>query len=84
MSQSLIQATDAVAVTPNDSSDLDHVSVLYVGVGGHVKVTTRAGRDITFYNLNNGQFVPVQVRKVFSTGTTATNLVAMPVKGYLR
>lgn len=84
MSQALIQATDAVAVTPNDSSDLPNVSVLYVGVGGHVKVTTRAGTDITFYNLNNGQFVPVQVRRVFATGTTATNLVGMPVKGYLR
>lgn len=84
MSQALVQATDAVTVTPSDSSDLSNVCVLYVGVGGHVKVTTRAGSDITFYNLNNGQFVPVQVRKVFATGTTATNLVAMPVKGYLR
>lgn len=84
MSQALVQATDAVVVTPNDSSDLDNVSVLYVGVGGHVKVTTRAGSDITFYNLNNGQFVPVQVRKVYATDTTATNLVAMPIKGYLR
>jgi hypothetical protein len=84
MSQALVQATDAVAVTPSDSSDLANVSVLYVGVGGHVKVTTRAGSDIIFYNLNNGQFVPVQVRKVFASDTTATNLVAMPVKGYLR
>ena len=50
MSQALIQATDAVTVTPNDSSDLPNVSVLYIGVGGHVKVTTRAGTDITFYN----------------------------------
>ena len=84
MSQALVQATDAVVVTPNDSSDLDNVSVLYVGVGGHVKVTTRAGSDITLFNLNNGQFVPVQVRKVYATDTTATNLVAMPIKGYLR
>ena len=84
MSQPIIQATDAVAITPNDNSDLDNVSVLYIGVGGHVKVRTRAGSDITFYNLNNGQFVPVQVRKVYATDTTATNLVAMPVRGYLR
>ena len=48
MSQALVQATDAVAVTPSDSSDLANVSVLYVGVGGHVKVTTRAGSDIIF------------------------------------
>jgi len=51
--------------------------VLYVGVGGNVKVTTSGGDTVSFYNLNNGQFVPVQVSKVFSTGTTATNLIAL-------
>lgn len=51
--------------------------VLYVGVGGNVKVTTSGGDTVTFYNLNNGQFVPVQVTKVFYTGTTATNLIAL-------
>jgi hypothetical protein len=68
MSQALIQATDAFAVTPSDT----------------VKVETRAGNDITFYNMNNGQFVPVQVRKVYATGTTATNLVRMPINTYSR
>lgn len=51
--------------------------VLYVGVGGQVKVTTSGGDTVTFYNLNNGQFVPVNVKKVFATGTTATNLIAL-------
>ena len=50
--------------------------VLYVGVGGQVKVTTSGGDTVTFYNLNNGQFVPVNVKKVFATGTTATNPIA--------
>lgn len=51
--------------------------VLYVGVGGDVKVRTIGGDEVTFQNLNNGQFVPVEVLKVFSTGTTATGLIAL-------
>lgn len=51
--------------------------VLYVGVGGSVRVLTIGGDDVTFQNLNNGQFVPVEVTKVFSTGTTATGLIAL-------
>jgi hypothetical protein len=84
MSQALIQAIDAAAVTPSDTDRLPITSVLYVGVGGHVKVQTRQGSDVTFYNMNNGQFVPVQVNKVYATGTTATNLVRMPINAYSR
>jgi hypothetical protein len=84
MSQALIQAIDAFEVTPSDTDRLNITSVLYVGVGGHVKVQTRQGSDITFYNMNNGQFVPVQVNKVYATGTTATNLVSMPINAYSR
>lgn len=84
MSQALIQAIDAAAVTPSDTVDLDIISVLYVGVGGHVKVKTRQGNDVVFYNMNNGQFVPVQVKRVYATGTTATNLVSMPINAYSR
>lgn len=50
--------------------------VLYVGVSGNLRVET-AGRDIvTFTNLPVG-FVPVQVIRVFDTGTTATNIIAL-------
>ena len=50
--------------------------VLYVGVSGNLRVET-AGRDIvTFSNLPVG-FVPVQVIRVFATGTTATNVIAL-------
>ena len=84
MSQALIQAIDAAEVTTSDTDDLTTISVLYVGVGGHVKVKTRQGSDVTFYNMNIGQFVPVQVKRVYTTGTTATNLVSMPINAYSR
>jgi hypothetical protein len=51
-------------------------AVLYVGGGGMVQVETVGGDDVSFYNVNSGQFLPVQVLKV-KTGTTATNIIAL-------
>lgn len=51
--------------------------VFYVGVGGDVTVRTVGGDQVTFQNLNNGQFVPVEILQVLETGTTATGLVAL-------
>lgn len=69
---------DAAAVTPNDSVDLAEPSVIYVGgfgTTGAVKVTTAQGTDVTFLGVPAGFVIPVQVRRVWSTGTTATNIV---------
>jgi len=51
--------------------------VLYVGGAGNIAVTTNGGDEVTLVGLSAGQFVPVQVRKVFSTGTTATQIIAL-------
>lgn len=51
--------------------------VLYVGGAGNIKLTTDAGDIVTFVALPVGSFIPVQTSKVFSTGTTATNLIAL-------
>lgn len=58
--------------------------VVYVGAASgvsatwaEVKVTTAAGNDITFSHFPTGTFLPVQCVRVWSTGTTATNLVAL-------
>ena len=52
-------------------------AVFYVGGTGNVKITTAAGDDVTLTSLPTGSFVPVQTIKIFSTGTTATNIVAL-------
>tara|TARA_R100001015_G_C4610472_1_gene165827 strand:- start:176 stop:646 length:471 start_codon:yes stop_codon:yes gene_type:complete len=52
-------------------------SVLYIGTAGNLKVTTVAGDDVTFQNLTTGSFFPVQVKKVFATGTSASNIIAL-------
>lgn len=51
--------------------------VLYVGTGGKLRVLTAGGQDVLFNGILGGSFLPVQVLKVFKTGTTATDLVAL-------
>jgi hypothetical protein len=51
--------------------------VIYVGTGGNLHVLTHGGDDVVFSNVLGGTFIPVQVLKVFSTGTSAANIVAL-------
>ena len=51
--------------------------VLYIGTGGNLRVLTASGQDVVFANTVGGTFLPVQVLKVFSTGTAASDLVAL-------
>ena len=55
-------------------------AVLYVGTaaaGATLKVRSAGGDDATFVNIQQGSFIPVQVKRVYNTGTTATNIVAL-------
>ena len=65
----------ATAVTPSDTVNLATPSVIYVGSGGNVKVTTAQGDDVTFTGMLSGSIIPVQVIRVWATGTSATSLV---------
>jgi hypothetical protein len=87
MAYQKLQVSRAAAVTPSDTVDIPSVStqdgtgnngcVLYVGVGGDVKVTTAGGDTVVFTGLLAGMFVPVQVLRVWAADTTATNIVAL-------
>ena len=69
---------DAAAVTTSDTVNLPQPSIIYSGSGGSVKVTTAQGTDITFTGLAPGSIIPVQVIRVWTTGTTTpTNIVAI-------
>jgi hypothetical protein len=82
-----LQAGRAAAVTPSDTVDIPSVStqdgsgnngcVLYVGTGGTLKVSTIGGDEVTFTGIVSGTFVPVQVLRVWATGTSASNIVAL-------
>ena len=52
-------------------------AVLYIGTAGNLRVTTVAGDDVIFQGINTGAFFPVQVKKVWLTGTTASNIIAL-------
>ena len=67
----------AVAVVPSDSVNLSNPSVVYVGVGGNVKVTTANGDVAVFTGLLGGTVIPVQVIRVWSASTTASSLIAI-------
>ena len=87
MAYQKLQVSRAAAVTPSNTVDIPSVStqdgsgnngcVLYVGGFGDVRVLTAGGDDVTFVGINGGTFVPVQVLRVYSTNTTATDIVAM-------
>jgi hypothetical protein len=67
----------AFSITGNDSANLQNVAVVYVGGSGAVKVTTANGDVVTFSGLLAGTVIPVQVLRVWSTGTTATSLIGI-------
>ena len=69
----------AVAVTPNDTVDLTDGPCrgIYVGSAGNLRIITEHGSDITLVNIANGVVHPISARRVFSSGTTCTNIVAM-------
>jgi len=71
-------ACKAAAVTPNDGADLPHPGRVWVGTGGSVKVDCLlTGNTVTFGNVPSGTFIPVHVRRVYSNGTTATQMVVV-------
>jgi len=72
-------AIRAAAVTPNDSTDLSFVTrSLYVGGAGNVSVDlAESGTAVVFVGVPAGTFLPIRAKRVRSTGTTATNIVAL-------
>lgn len=72
-------ANNAASVTPNDSADLPIAArALYIGVGGNVSVDMVGGQEsVVFANVPGGTVLPVRVKRVNSTGTTATTMLAL-------
>lgn len=71
-------AENGASVTPSDTVDLTTAArALWVGGAGTVKVYTTKGATLTFVGLSAGTLLPVRVRRVYSTGTTATSILAL-------
>ena len=50
---------------------------IYLGVAGDVKLITPAGSILLLKNLVAGVIHPIETRRVFNSGTTATNIVLL-------
>lgn len=70
-------ATDALPVTPDDGVDLANVAIaLYVETGGALVVDTVTGETRTL-TIADFSILPLGVRRVRATGTTATGIHAL-------
>lgn len=70
-------AIGASAVTPSDSAEIKPTRAVYIGGDGNLRVDMASGDTVTFSGLVAGSVLPVQVKKVYSTSTTATNILAL-------
>ncbi len=72
------QAIKAVDVVPATQETLAIPgAVLYIGTGGNIKVDTVSGDTVTFKNVADGSVLAVQVKKVYNTGTSAGDIIAL-------
>ena len=72
----VFQGTTGQTITPSDTTTFQG-SILFIGGTGNISVKTVAGTNLTFTNVANSFILPVLVSMVYSTGTTATNIVAI-------
>lgn len=69
---------EAVALdTDLISSQLGKPRALYVGVTGNVSLVASDGSVATFVAVPGGTVLPVRFKRVNSSGTTASSLVAI-------
>ena len=68
---------DAAAITPSDAgSGLSHVTrALYVGVAGDLALLMQGGATVVLRGVPSGSFLPLRVRQVLASGTTADGIV---------
>lgn len=66
------------AVSLDDNSDLATIpKALWVGTGGDVRLRGVNGQPVTFVGVPSGFIIPVRASRVFATGTTAADIVAL-------
>lgn len=72
-------ASSAAAITLSDTLDLSYSTTgVYVGTAGDLHVTMLDGQDVTFKAVPAGAVLPIQVTRLWLTGTTVGMLaVAM-------
>lgn len=67
----------AINVSAADQTLTTFSRALWVGTAGNVKVDMLDGTALTINNVQDGTLLPIRVSKVYMTGTTASNMVAL-------
>ena len=76
--QSRQPAIGAFPITTNDTTDLAiPAKELYIGVSGDVKVTMINNDTAIVFKAVPVGVLPIHVKKVYKTGTTATSIVGL-------
>lgn len=71
-------ASHGFAIVPHDGDDLGEVTrALYVGGGGAIVAMLSHGSTVTLAGVASGTVLPLRVKRVLATGTTATGLVGL-------
>ena len=71
-------ATNAVVVSPSDSTDLTYVTrAVYVGTTGNLKVTMSDSGTVLFTGVVAGSTLPIRVSRIWNTTTTASTIIAL-------
>lgn len=66
-----------VSATPSDTVDLPKIAdALYAGSNGVIQAVSQDGTAVAFHCVT-GVVIPIKVKRVNSTSTTANNLVAL-------
>lgn len=78
----VVPGHNAITLTPSDTMDLALYSRgIYVGTGGNIAVTMAGVDNVTssvvFKNVASGTLLPLRVRRVWATNTTATDIIAV-------
>ncbi len=83
MAYQKLQVSRAAAVTKSDTANIPDIAggdnlgcTLYVGTPGDLRVLTAGLDDVTFVGFPGG-FLPVQVLRVFATGSVADDILAL-------
>jgi hypothetical protein len=73
-------ARNFLAVTPHDTSKLSKGSAdgFYIGTGGTIVLEGEDGETVSFVAQSGGT-IPAGSLRVYATGTTASDIVAMYV-----
>lgn len=70
--------TRAVTVTKSDTTDLGATKGIYVGSTGDLAVMMVGDTSaVTFAAVPTGTFLPISVRHVMSTNTSASSIIAI-------